>query len=93
MLDEPTSGLDAVTESQLTETLDELTRGKTTLIITHRFSTIERAGQVLVLENGRIVQRGTHAELMAQGGICRQPSTTRNRPGARTRSSEREPAG
>jgi ABC-type multidrug transport system fused ATPase/permease subunit len=71
ILDEPTSGLDAVTESQLTETLDELVRGRTTLIIAHRFSTIERADRIIVLAKGRVAQEGTHAELVAQPGPYR----------------------
>jgi ABC-type multidrug transport system fused ATPase/permease subunit len=72
VLDEPTSGLDAVTESQLNETLDELARGKTTIIIAHRFSTIERADCILVLDRGAIVQQGTHSELLAQPGLYRE---------------------
>jgi ABC-type multidrug transport system fused ATPase/permease subunit len=71
ILDEPTSGLDAVTESQLTETLGELMRGKTTIIIAHRFSTIENADRILVLEHGHIVQEGRHSELIAQPGRYR----------------------
>jgi ABC-type multidrug transport system fused ATPase/permease subunit len=71
ILDEPTSGLDAVTESQLTETLDELARGRTTLIIAHRFSTIERADRIIVLAKGRVAQEGTHAELISQPGPYR----------------------
>ena len=72
ILDEPTSGLDALTESELTETLDELVRGRTTIIIAHRFSTIERADRILVLENGRVVQEGTHRDLVAQPGPYRE---------------------
>jgi len=71
VLDEPTSGLDAVTESQLTETLEDLARGRTTIIIAHRFSTIERADRILVLEKGRVVQEGAHAELSVQPGPYR----------------------
>jgi ABC-type multidrug transport system fused ATPase/permease subunit len=71
ILDEPTSGLDAVTEGQLTETLDDLARGPTTIIIAHRFSTIERADRILVLEKGRVAQEGTHADLVAQPGLYR----------------------
>lgn len=71
LLDEPTSGLDAVTESQLTETFEDLARGRTTIIVAHRFSTIERADKVIVLEAGRVVQEGTHAELLATAGVYR----------------------
>jgi ABC-type multidrug transport system fused ATPase/permease subunit len=72
ILDEPTSGLDPVTEAQLSETLEELSRGRTTIIIAHRLSTIEGADQILVLKGGVIVQQGTHAELMAEEGLYRE---------------------
>jgi ABC-type multidrug transport system fused ATPase/permease subunit len=72
ILDEPTSGLDAVTEAQLSETLEELSRGRTTIIIAHRLSTIEGADQILVLRDGSIVQHGTHAELVGQSGLYRE---------------------
>jgi ABC-type multidrug transport system fused ATPase/permease subunit len=72
VLDEPTSGLDAVTESQLTEALAELARGKTTIVIAHRFSTIESADRILVLDGGRVVQEGRHADLIAQPGLYRK---------------------
>jgi ATP-binding cassette subfamily B protein len=72
ILDEPTSGLDAVTEAQLTDTLDQLAKGKTTIIIAHRFSTIDKADCILVLDGGRVVQQGTHAELMSQPGLYRE---------------------
>jgi ATP-binding cassette, subfamily B, bacterial len=71
VLDEPTSGLDAVTEAQFSETLDELAKGKTTVIIAHRFSTIEKADRILVLEAGRIVQEGRHADLVSRPGPYR----------------------
>jgi ABC-type multidrug transport system fused ATPase/permease subunit len=71
ILDEPTSGLDAVTEAQLIETLEELSHGKTTIIIAHRFSMVEKCDKVLVLDAGRIVQEGQPAELLAQPGLYR----------------------
>ena len=71
VFDEPTSGLDAVTEAQLTETLEDLAQGRTTLIIAHRFSTIERADRIIVLAGGRVVQEGTHANLIVEAGPYR----------------------
>jgi ABC-type multidrug transport system fused ATPase/permease subunit len=67
VLDEPTSALDAYTEAQIFEALSHLMRGKTTFIISHRLTTIRRAEQVLVLEDGRIVERGTHESLLQKG--------------------------
>ena len=72
VLDEPTSGLDAVTEASLTETLEELAHGRTTLIIAHRLSTVEHADRVLVLDEGHIAQQGKHSELIEQPGIYRE---------------------
>jgi ATP-binding cassette, subfamily B, bacterial len=68
VLDEPTSALDAHTEAQIFAALAELVKDKTTFVISHRLSTIRRAEQVLVLDNGRIVERGTHESLLKNGG-------------------------
>ncbi|MBB3082010.1 ABC transporter ATP-binding protein [Geodermatophilus sabuli] len=64
VLDEATSAVDPATEQRLTRALDTLTDGRTTLTIAHRLSTAERADEVLVVDAGRVVQRGTHAELV-----------------------------
>ena len=68
VLDEATSAVDPATEQRLTRALDTLTRGRTTLTIAHRLSTAERADEVLVVDAGRVVQRGTHAELVDADG-------------------------
>jgi ABC-type multidrug transport system fused ATPase/permease subunit len=67
VLDEPTSALDAHTEAQIFAALADLVKDKTTFVISHRLSTIRRAGQVLVLDNGCIVERGTHKSLLENG--------------------------
>jgi putative ABC transport system ATP-binding protein len=69
VLDEATSAVDPATEQRLTRALDTLTDGRTTLTIAHRLSTAERADEVLVVDGGRVVQRGTHAELVAADGV------------------------
>ena len=68
LLDEPTSALDPSTEKAIMETIAELMRGRTTLIITHRLSTVHHLGRVVLLEHGRIAEQGTGPELLAAGG-------------------------
>jgi subfamily B ATP-binding cassette protein MsbA len=72
ILDEATSSLDSESEQMIQEALGTLRRGRTTFVIAHRLSTIRAADQILVIEGGEIVERGTHAELYALGGRYRE---------------------
>jgi ABC-type multidrug transport system fused ATPase/permease subunit len=72
ILDEATSSLDSESEAMIRDGLRNLRRGRTTFVIAHRLSTIESADQILVLEAGAIVERGTHHELMRFGGRYRE---------------------
>jgi len=69
LLDEPTSALDPTTESAIMETIKELMRGRTTIIITHRIATVHNVDQIVVLEAGRVVEQGRGPELVARGGV------------------------
>ena len=69
VLDEATSAIDSVTEARLQRALEILLRGRTAFVVAHRLSTIRKAGLVLVMDQGRIVERGTHTTLLAAGGV------------------------
>jgi subfamily B ATP-binding cassette protein MsbA len=69
ILDEPSSGLDAASEELVFDALDRLIEDKTAIVIAHRFSTIRRAHTIFVVDGGRIVESGTHEELLPTGGL------------------------
>ena len=77
ILDEATASVDADNEQYIQEAISELCRGKTLLVIAHRLHTIRDADQILVIQDGRIAQRGTHARLMEEGGLYRDLVTAR----------------
>ncbi|MDP7579014.1 MAG: ABC transporter ATP-binding protein, partial [SAR202 cluster bacterium] len=71
VLDDSTSSVDAQTEALIQQAMESVIRGRTTFVIAHRLSTVHKADQILVLDEGKIVERGTHAQLLAMGGLYR----------------------
>jgi len=72
LLDEATSALDTVSEREVEEALDKVMEGRTCLIIAHRLSTIVNSHNIVVLQNGRFVEMGTHQELLSRGGVYKE---------------------
>ena len=68
MLDEPTAALDAEAEHDIYQRFAEITKNRATILISHRFSTVRMASQIIVIENGRVIERGSHEELMELKG-------------------------
>jgi ATP-binding cassette, subfamily B, bacterial len=81
LLDEPTSALDPTTESAIMSTIKELMKGRTTLIVTHRLSTVHNVDQIIVIERGRIVEEGRGPDLVARGGVYAKLYASGNYPG------------
>ncbi len=75
LLDEATSALDTQSEAKVSQALDELSQGRTTLVIAHRLSTVRNADKIVVIVEGQVAEQGTHDELLAKGGayaaLCR----------------------
>jgi ABC-type multidrug transport system fused ATPase/permease subunit len=83
ILDEPTSSIDSKTEAVILDALDRLMVGRTTFMIAHRLSTVRRADVILVLDRGRLVERGTHDDLLRRNGLYKQLHNMQTRQAAR----------
>ena len=81
VLDEATAHLDSESEAAVQQALDAALEGRTSLVIAHRLSTVRNADLILVLDDGRVVQQGTHAELLAAGGLYATLHATQFREG------------
>jgi ATP-binding cassette, subfamily B, bacterial len=88
ILDEPTSSIDSRTEGVILDALDDLMEGKTSFMVAHRLSTVRHADQILVLNEGRIVERGTHEELLESAPIYRQLHAAQTRERRRRRAGQ-----
>ena len=69
ILDEATSALDTITEERIQRSFDELSVGRTTIVIAHRLATVKNADRIVLIDDGRIAEEGTHSELLALGGM------------------------
>jgi ATP-binding cassette, subfamily B, bacterial len=85
VLDEPTSSIDSKTEGVILDALDDLMVGRTSFMVAHRLSTIRHADQILVIDHGRIAERGTHDELLEHGGVYHQLHEAQSRARSRSR--------
>ena len=72
ILDEATSDVDSLTEKNIESSINELTKGKTSIIIAHRLSTIISADKIIVIDNGKILEEGTHKELINKNGLYKK---------------------
>ncbi len=92
VLDEATASLDAASERAVQEALDRLREGRTTLVVAHRLSTVKAADRIVVLEDGRVVDQGTHEELLARGGLYARLCAMQNLGAGPTRVAVADPA-
>ena len=84
LLDEPTASLDADNEAMVQKALDEISKERTVIMIAHRLKTVRGAEQILVLQNGRVIQKGTHARLVEQEGLYARLWELQNQAGSYT---------